>query len=56
MIPRYHRPWFKVAINTVLRAFQTWRQPTHVFVLISVFDDRTEQLIGYRFGWVRYVP
>lgn len=42
-----HRPWFKVAINTVLRVVQTRRRPARLVVLASVF--RGERCVGYRF-------
>lgn len=51
---RRHRPWFKVAINTVLRFFQTRRRPARLFVLISIFED--ERLVGYRFGRMLHLP
>lgn len=47
-----HRPWFKVAINTVLRFCQTRRRPARLFVLVSIFDG--ERLTGYRFGRVTH--
>lgn len=45
-----HRPWFKVAINTVLRAMQTRHRPAHLLVLASVCDDGDPpRVTGYRF-------
>ena len=44
---KLHRPWFKVAINTVLRVVQTRKRPARLFVLASLFDGET--LVGYKF-------
>lgn len=48
-----HRPWFKVAINTVLRFLQTRRRPASMFVMVSYFDgpsdDATARCVGYGF-------
>ncbi len=55
-----HRPWFKVAINTVLRAVQTRRRPAELLVLVSLFDgtgdDPTARCVGYRFRRVLHNP
>ncbi len=44
-----HRPWWKVAINTVLRAFQPQLRKWLVY---SVTDDSTTPptVLGYGFG------
>ena len=42
-----HRPWFKVAINGVLRFFQTRKRPARLFVLASLFEG--DRLVGYCF-------
>lgn len=50
-----HRPWFKVAINTVLRALQTRRRPARLLVLASMLDDGGV-VIGYVFCRVTHLP
>lgn len=58
--PLTHRPWFKVAINTVLRFFQTRKRPAELWVMYSLFDgistDPNAKCVGYRFGWVYHMP
>lgn len=49
-----HRPWFKVTINAVLRAFQTRRRPVKLLVLASIFDG--DELVGYKFTRVLHHP
>lgn len=48
-----HRPWFKVAINSVLRAVQRCDRPV---LLASIFEtDRNgnpTKLVGYKFSRV----
>lgn len=45
-----HRPWFKVAINAILRAVQTSRRPARLFVLATVCEDGDPpRILGYRF-------
>jgi hypothetical protein len=48
-----HRPWFKVAVNAALRAFQTRRRPARLLVLASVFEGR--RLVGYGFARVLHL-
>lgn len=48
MIPAVHRPWWKVAINTPLRALQG-RRP---WLVASVFDVETGRLLGYTFAQI----
>jgi hypothetical protein len=44
-----HRPWFKVAINTVLRLLQPRRRPARLLVLATVCDDGDPPRVnGYR--------
>lgn len=52
-----HRPWFKVAINAVLRFVQTQRRPARIWVLASVFDgpDEYARLLGYKFDRVLHL-
>ncbi len=56
-MPKYHRPWFKVIINTVLRFIQC--KCLNPILLISVFEYKRnsitneifdEKLIRYKFG------
>jgi len=35
-----HRPWWKVAINTVLRSFQDTRSGARLWLVVSVCDER----------------
>lgn len=37
-----HAPWWKVAINKVLRFFQTRRRPARLLVLATVCDETHE--------------
>lgn len=51
-----HRPWWKVAINTTLRALQTRRRPARLFVVVTVCteDGDPPRVLGYRFGKVTH--
>lgn len=51
-----HRPWFKLAINTVLRALQTRERPARLFVMYTRCDERTRPptVLGYGFGFVTH--
>jgi len=51
-----HKPWFKVAINTVLRALQTRRRPARLFVMYTRCDESTRPptVLGYGFGRVTH--
>ena len=52
-----HRPWFKVAINTVLRLVQTRRRPARLLVLATICTDDGEppRVLGYRFRRVTHL-
>lgn len=47
-----HRPWWKVAINTVLRAIQP---RTRAYLIYTKCDDDTEPptVLGYGFGLIK---
>lgn len=46
-----HRPWFKVAINTALRAVQP-RRARWKWLLYSEMQDG--RCVGYGFGWIEH--
>lgn len=52
-----HRPWWKVAINTTLRALQTRQRPARLWVVYTRCDDSTSPptVLGYGFGRVEHV-
>ena len=50
-----HRPWWKVAINTVLRAFQPWPRKLVIYTKCErgpEDPDRPPRVLGYGFGLV----
>lgn len=50
-----HRPWWKVAINTVLR----WFQPSpRKWVIATICDDSTSPptVVGYTFRRIHHGP
>lgn len=55
-----HRPWWKVAINTVLRAMQR-RGPGRKLVIFTRCDVACEtvtvppRVLGYGIGWVQHL-
>lgn len=54
-----HRPWWKVAVNTVLRAVQTRRRPADIWVVatkcINMPHGAAPRAVGYRFQKVRHI-
>lgn len=46
-----HRPWWKVAINTVLRWCQPWPRKWVVYT-VSTTDGDPPRVLGYGFGRV----
>lgn len=53
-----HAPWFKVAINAVLRFFQTRKRPARLFVLATrcTKEGDPPRVLGYQFQRVRHLP
>ena len=51
-----HRPWWKVAINTVLRFVQRTNRP---YLIVSIVDVNESgypiRLVGYRFQTMRLI-
>lgn len=54
-----HRPWWKVAINTVLRAVQTKRRPAKIWVIATrcacTHPGEPHRVIGYTLAKVEHL-
>ena len=50
-----HRPWWKVAANTVLRLLQRSRHKYVFFTVCDVNGDERPRATGYGFGRVEHI-
>lgn len=50
-----HRPWWKVAINTVLRALQPRRRWKWVLYTRTTRDGDPPTVLGYGFGRIEHL-
>lgn len=48
-----HAPWWKVAINTPLRALQRGRQYNWLLCTVSEPGSNPPGVLHYRFGWMK---
>lgn len=51
-----HRPWWKVAINTALRAVQRKRSKKLVIATISTQLGSPPRVLGYKLAFVEHKP
>lgn len=51
-----HRPWWKVAINTVLRRLQPGVERKWVVYTVTSVDGDPPVVHGYGFGRIRHLP
>lgn len=49
-----HRPWWKVAVNTVLRRFQRKRSKKLVIATISTIVGEPPRVLGYKLAFVEH--